>query len=245
MADQNLKTKDTGSGWARPVDKLHVGEVPAEAINLNVEGRRLSGLVRGFGQMWQKTYRVRFDGVKVSSEEVVSGWKTHFPNFWPEGNNLYVPLTGIQPGEVGLINLSAPGGLKLSTGILVVYADDSSFSFMTPEGHMFAGMITFSAFEEDDGLTAQIQMLIRANDPLYELSFRLGFGHKAEDVFWHGTLTNLAEHFGVQSPQTTQQYVLVDPRVQWREWRNIWKNAGIRSGLYMPVAMVKKIFGKK
>ena len=28
---------------------------------------------------------------------------------------------------------------------MVIYADDESFSFMTPQGHMFAGMITFSA----------------------------------------------------------------------------------------------------
>lgn len=243
MADQEVKTQE--EGWAKSVDRLHVGDVPAEAINLNVEGRRLSGLVRGFGQMWQKTYKVRLSGSQASPQAVIKEWKANFPKFWPAGNNLYVPLTGIKPGEVGVINLSAPGGMKLSTGIMVIYADDTSFSFMTPQGHMFAGMITFSAVEEDGGTSAQLQALIRANDPIYELSFRLGFGHKAEDAFWHGTLTNLARHFGVSSPHPTQQNVLVDPRVQWGEWRNIWQNAGIRSTLYMPVAVTKRIFGKK
>jgi len=236
--------KSNADGWAKPVDKLKVSESPKDAINLNVEGRQLSGLTHGFGQLWQKTYKVRLSGIEVTPDEVITAWKANFPKFWPEGNDLYVPLTGIQPGEVGLINLNAPGGMRLSTGIMVIYADDVSFSFMTPQGHMFAGMITFSAYEEDNGTAAQVQALIRANDPIYEMSFRMGFGHKAEDIFWAATLTNLATHLGASNPQPTQTNSLVDPRVQWSEWRNIWHNAGIRSGLYMPVAMVKKVFRK-
>ena len=242
-----MTTSDSGSqnnqsGWAKPVEKLKVGETYHEAVNLNVDGRKLSGLTHGFGQLWQKTYRVRLSGITITPQEAIKSWKEHFSEFWPEGNDLYVPLTGIQPGEVGLINLSAPGGLKLSTGVMVIYADDISFSFMTPEGHMFAGMITFSAFEEDNGTFAQVQALIRANDPVYEMSFRIGFGHKSEDAFWDATLKNLAQHLGVANPQPTQTNSLVDPRMQWAEWRNIWNNAGIRSGLYMPVAIAKRIF---
>lgn len=124
---------------------------------------------------------------------------------------------------------------------MVIYNDDVSFSFMTPEGHMFAGMITFSA-EEEGSTVIQIQALIHASDPLMELAFRLGFGHKAEDVFWQQTLSSLAEHFGVENP--TQTNVMVDPRIQWKEAKNIWKNAGIRSGLMMPKIMLKRIFGR-
>jgi hypothetical protein len=244
MSTTESTPKNNQSGWAKPVDKLKVSESPKEAINLNVEGRQLSGLTHGFGQLWQKTYKVRLSGIEVRPEEVIEAWKANFSTFWPEGNDLFVPLTGIQPGEIGLINLSGPGGLKLSTGIMVIYTDEISFSFMTPEGHMFAGMITFSAYEEDHGTFAQIQALVRANDPIYEMSFRLGFGHKAEDSFWLATLKNLATFLGVSNPQTSQTNSLVDPRVQWREWRNIWHNAGIRSGLYMPVAIAKKVFGK-
>jgi hypothetical protein len=235
------------TGWAKPVDKLHVGDISREAINLNVEGRALTGLTRGFGQLWQKTYKVVLTGADpiATPVYVIKEWKAQFPNFWPPGNKLYVPLTGIQPGEVGVINLTAPGGMKLSTGIMVIFADDTSFSFMTPEGHMFAGMITFSAYEEEGETIVQIQALIRANDPLYELGFRLGFAHKAEDEFWHGTLVNLANHFCTNAPQPTQVNQLVDSRMQWKEWRNITKNAGIRSGLYMPIGLVKKIFEKK
>ena len=241
MTNPTPETPHTDAGWAKPVDTLSVKDAPSEAINLNVEGRHLTGLVHGFGQMWQKTYRVDLSGVSVTPQEVIKTWKENFPKYWPEGNNLYVPLTGIQTGEVGLINLTAPGGLKLSTGIMVIYTDDVSFSFMTPEGHMFAGMITFSAYEQDEVTKVQIQALIRANDPIYELSFRLGFGHKSEDEFWHRTLENLAAEFGVQG-QVKQDNVLIDPRMQWNEVNNIWNNAGVRSALYAPVAAVKKIF---
>lgn len=238
----NTLPTSPAAGWAKPVDTLEVGAISPEAINLNVQGRHLSGLTHGFGQLWRKTYAVRLSGAPAdcTPEQVITQWKARFPEFWPPGNRLYVPLTGIQPGEVGVINLAAPGGMKLSTGILVIYADETSFSFMTPEGHMFAGMITFSAREEAGVTVAQVEALIRANDPLYEASFRLGFGHKAEDEFWRATLVNLSRHFGVADPQPTQERVLIDPRVQWPEWRNLWHNAGIRSALYMPAALARK-----
>jgi hypothetical protein len=242
MSTPEPTPNQNSNGWAKPVDKLKVSAPPKDAVNLNVNGRHLSGLTHGFGQLWQKTYRVLISEIEVTPQAVIEIWKANFPKFWPEGNNLYVPLTGIQPGEVGLINLTAPGGLKLSTGIMVIYADDVSFSFMTPEGHMFAGMITFSAYEEEEGTFAQVQALIRASDPIYEMSFRIGFGHKSEDDFWSATLKNLAQHIGVANPQPTQTNSLIDSRMQWKEWRNIWHNAGIRSGLYMPVAMAKKVF---
>ena len=45
--------------WAKPVDSMTVGEMPAGAINLNVAGRRPTSPMQGFGQLWQKTYTLR------------------------------------------------------------------------------------------------------------------------------------------------------------------------------------------
>ena len=42
---------------------------------------------------------------------------------------------------------------------------------------------------------AQAQLLIRANDPLYELMMPLGL-HRLEDRTWQRTLHNLAARFG-------------------------------------------------
>ncbi len=167
------------------------------------------GPLQGFGKMWQKTYRVRLKGADVTPHEVIQTWKTHYKEFWPEGNVFYAPLAGISPGEVALISGSLPGGVKLSTGVMVLYSDDESFSLMTPQGHPFSGWITFSAHEAEGTPVAQVQVLMRANDPLYELGLRMG-GHKMEDQMWQQTLTNLARHFGMNQPVETN-VVCVDP----------------------------------
>ena len=41
--------------------------------------------------------------------------------------------------------MTLPGKMKLSTGVMVLNADEESFTLMTPQGQMFAGWITFSA----------------------------------------------------------------------------------------------------
>ncbi len=228
------------SFWAKPVGKLSVAGVPLGAVNLNVAGRRPVGPIQGFGQMWQKTFSVRLVDAGVSPSEAIHAWKEHFSLFWPRGSSFYAPLAGIAPGEVGLLTLSPlPGPVRLSSGVLVIYADDVSFTFMTPEGHVLAAWITFSAFEEDGVTVVQAQALERANDPVYELGAALG-GHRMNKVFWEQTLRNLAAHFGVDEPVQTQ-VVCVDPRRQWSRAGNIWHNAGIRSGLYAAGAPLRWI----
>ncbi len=227
--------------WAPTRGRFEVGEVPAEAINLNVEGRVALSPLQGFGQMWQKIYRIRLSGADVSPHDVIATWKTHFPDFWPPGNAFFGPLTGIKPGDVALINSDVAGVVRLSTGVRVIYADDESFTFMTPQGHMFAGWITFSADADASTTVVQVQVLIRASDPLVETMFRLGFGHRMEDTFWRTTLENLAQHFGVRA-QATQQVTCVDPRVQWSEAKNLWHSSAIRSAFYTPVRWVRRLF---
>ena len=215
--------------WAQPVEKLSVPGVPPGAININIEGRRVVGPLQGFGKMWQKTYRMRLSGSVATPTEVIKTWRENFPEFWPPGNNFYAPITGIAPGEVAVLNLSA-GATKLSTGVMVIYADDESFTFMNPQGHMFAGFITFSAFEEEGSSVAQAQVLIRPNDPLWEIIMRV-YGYRKEDEFWQYTLKSLAAHFGVEG-QPQMQATCVDPKLQWSQAKNIWHNAAIRSMLY-------------
>jgi hypothetical protein len=227
--------------WAKQVSKLKVGEVPADAISRNVEGRRVVGPIQGFGKMWQKTYRVRLRGADVSPQDVIKVWKENFASFWPEKNFFYGPLTGIAPGEVAVLNLAMPGRLKLSTGVMVLYADEESFTFMTPQGHMLAGWITFSAYEQDGETVAQAQELIRAQDPASELGLAL-FGARQQDRFWEHTLRSLAAHFGAEG-EVEREVVCVDRRRQWRRAGNVWHSAAIRSGLYtmtVPVRAVRK-----
>jgi hypothetical protein len=220
--------------WARPVDRLTVSDG-----HINVTGRRPTAPIHGFGRMWQKTYRTPLTGVKASPTEVISAWKQHFPEFWPAGNRFFAPLAGIAPGEVAALDLSMPGGLKLSTGVLVLYADDESFTLMTPQGHMFAGWITFSSFVEDGATWAQAQVLMRASDPLYELGMTFG-GHRQEDAHWIHTLSELAKHFGATG-EVIAETVCVDRKRQWSRAKNVWHNSGVRSGMHMASAPLRAL----
>ena len=218
--------------WARKVDRLEVN--PREGVRgTNVAGRRLTGPVQGFGKMWQKSYRMKA-GAEIGPEQAIATWKEHFPEFWPRGNRFAGALTGINPGDVALLDLAIGGGVKLSTGVFVLYADAESFTLMTPQGHMFAGWITFSAAREGgraDGETVvQALVLMRANDPLYEVAMTFG-GHRKEDKFWAATLTALGERLGVPDPTVEAKTTCVDSKRQWRHANNIWHNSMIRSVL--------------
>ncbi len=236
---QQSEPSSRQDAWAQPVDPLKVPDLQAGAVNLNVEGRRVTGPVQGFGQMWQKTYTIRLNNSPVSPQALIQEWKAKFPTFWPQGNNFFGSSGSIAPGQVAVLNLSGPGGISvpgggpvISTGIMVIYADDVSFSFMTPEGHMFAGMITFSAEREGTDTLAQIQALIRASDPLFEIMMRMKMGHEMEDIFWKQTLRNVAAHFNASASEPELRRVLVDPRLQWSEAKNIWNNSAIRTTFY-------------
>ena len=229
--------------WAKLVSTLDVTNAPEGAVNINVTGKSLVSPIQGFGKMWQKTYKVPLRGAEATPVEVIKEWKANFTSFWPPRNFFYGGLTGIAPGDVALLNLSMPGRLKLSTGVFVLFADDESFTFMNPQGHMFAGWITFSSYLKADVTVAQAQVLIRANDPIYEIGMMLG-GHRKEDKFWHQTLTNLSRHFGAQEEVETQ-IVCVDKKRQWSKAKNVWHNAAIRSGIYMagtPFRLMAKPF---
>lgn len=233
--------------WAKPVERLDSTRVKAD-MNLNVDGKKVAGPMRGFGQMWQKTYKIHLDGSQVTPPELVKVWKEKFGDFWAKKNRIYTESASIQAGEVAILNLAGPYGIMapggkglISTGILVIYEDKESFSFMTPEGHIFAGMITFSSFEEE-GVWAQIQLLVRANDPLYEMGARMGLIHKMEDQHWHTVLTNLAAHFGAQGV-VDQHNILVDPRIIWSESGNIRHNAAIHTGIYLAMTPFRWLGG--
>ena len=229
------------SNWAPPVDRLSAAGVSGARVD-SVSGKRVSGPLQGFGQLWQKTFRVRLDGAQLTPQELIATWKERFPTFWPSGARFYAPLAGIAPGEVALLDIPpVPGSpVKLSTGVMVLYADDESFTFMTPEGHTLSAWITFSAFREGDVTVAQAQALERTSDPLDELAYMLG-ANKLNDRFWRQTLENLASHVGVALPVVETQVVCIDRRRQWRHVRNLRNSATLRTVRHTLTAPVRWI----
>ncbi len=232
------------ANWAKPVDKLRVAGTPDGALNLNVEGKQVVGPLQGFGQLWQKTYRVPLNGSSVLPQDVVRIWKEKLPEFMPNDSRFYPSITGVKPGEVIIINATLPGVPgTISTGVMILYADDEAFTVMTPEGHPESGFNTFSAYVEDGVIIAQIQSLARANDPVYEFGFRFLGGSAQQEKIWRHVLTQLAAQFDVPAEVTIQK-TCVDNRLQWSQVKNVWHNAMIRSTLNLPVRTARRVFGR-
>jgi hypothetical protein len=212
--------RDSGN-WAAKVDRLRVPD-EVSRFGYNVEGKRVAGPQQGFGRLWQRTYRASL-GSATTPETLVRNWRADFGSFWPRSGRFHGAMTSLQPGDVAPLTASG-----LSTGILVLYADDTSFTFLTPEGHMFAAMITFSGEPEQDGTTtAQIRILLRTADPIFETMWPIA--RRQEDAFWSGTLRNLAAAHGVPGVVVSEHSECVDRGRLWGNWRNVRYNTGIRT----------------
>jgi hypothetical protein len=201
-------------------------------------GLRLVGPLQGFGSLWQKTFSVRLSGADVTPAEVMAVWKRRFAEFWPGDNRFDAPQAGLAPGAVALLDLEIAPLARLETGVAVLYADDTSFTLINPEGHMFAGWITFSAASEQGATVARVELLIRANDPAYELGLLLG-GHAKEERFWEQTLRNLAASFGVAGA-VQRHSICVDRRRQWRRAGNLRHNAFLRTQVTRLTALARR-----
>jgi anti-anti-sigma factor len=238
---QPTVTKQPTDSWAKPVERLNIAEIPDGALNLNVQGRPLFGPLQGFGQLWQKTYRIGLgNSTRMAPHEVIATWKQNVPKLKPSQKRFYPSSTGITPNALVLIDAETPGG-PISTGVMVLYAGAESFTVMTPAGHPEAGWATFSSYIEDGCTYAQVQVLARAGDPLYELAFRLA-GSKLQDQVWTHVLTALAAQLGT-SGEVQMYNTLLDPNLQWGRAGNIWYNAQLRTLLYSPIILLRRIGG--
>jgi hypothetical protein len=244
--------RDAGN-WAQTVDKLKVTDVPTGATNINVDGRHVQSPMQGFGQMVQKTFRTRLTGVNMTAAQVMHVWKENFPKFQPPENHFYPSLQGIQPGGIILIDGKVPpfpgmpAIMPVAAGVMILYADDTSFTVMTPEGFPEAGWNTFSTFEEDGVVYAQVQPMVRASDPLYELFYRFFGSSQQQDKTWTHVLTALAKHFGIEAKVESQKSV-IDPNVQWSKWSNIFKNAAFWTVVYLlltPFRWLRNLFRRE
>lgn len=229
---------DTGC-WAKPVALLSLPNRVEGARNLNVDGRRVVGPVNGFGRLWQKIFRLYIKDKVVTPEEAIDVLKHHFPSFQPSFNRFFPSPAGIAPGEIVLIDSMTPGG-PVSTGVMVLYADDRSFTFACPQGHPESGFVTFSAFEDGGDTVVQVLGLARANDPVYEGAFRF-VGSKIQSRIWTHLLSSLAAYLGVPA-NVVLDGRSVDGGVRWDQAKNIWYNAQIGTMLGEPIYLLKRLF---
>lgn len=241
-------TWDAGGGasrgsvvhWARPVRKLQVAAAPGAITGLNVRGRRPVGPARGFGPMWEKTYELRFQDARKTPFEIAAIMKENFVSFQPSMNRFYPSPAGIAAGETVLIK-SSTMGIPIYTGVLTSYADDVSFTFMTPQGHPESGWVTFRVFREAGETVCQIQGLARASDPLFEVAFRL-HGSEFQERIWKHVLGSLGRRLGVNAPVVMSKRRIA-ANLQWSQAGNIRHDAQIWTLAYLLTWPLRHVFG--
>jgi hypothetical protein len=83
--------------WAHSANPVfHALNMPSDALN-QIEGKQITGPLRGFGPLWQKTYWVTLPTSSVSARDLVSTWKANFPST-PEGHMLagWITFSGFE-----------------------------------------------------------------------------------------------------------------------------------------------------
>ena len=181
--------------WAKPVERLHVGDVPRGAGNLR---RRAAGRRRpapGLRQDVAEDLPRAAAGATWHRRRGDPGVEAALPVFWPKGNRFYAPLTGIEPGEVALIDLARAGrheALDRRDGDVrrrrVVHADDAAGPHVRRLDHVQR--------VRGDGVTvAQAQVLMRAQRSALRARAAFG-GHGQEDRL-------LAAHARSRWPRTS------------------------------------------
>ena len=188
--------------------------------------------IQGFGKMWQKTYQVRIPAERVSNTDLIATWKQRFPDFWPEGSSFYGPLTGIAPGDVALLNMTLPGKMKLSTGVMVLYADEESFTLMTPAGPHVRRLDHVQRHRGRrrygrPGPGAHARQRPDLRDGADARRAQAGGPLLAADAHrrWPPTSTT--------RPRWTRRSSVSTRSASGRRWRNVWHSSAIRSTLYM------------
>ncbi len=218
--------KQSDIGWAPMIYRLHVADKPEGSMNKNVDKRLVLGPLLGFGPMWEKTYLLKIEKPGLQPYDVMDMMKQNLPDFQPVQNTFYPSKKGIMAGEIVLIDSVTPGGI-VSTGVLVLYADELSFSLITPQGHPEAGWVTFLVKGIPGKVEMRIQGLARASDPFFEFAFRIA-GSKFQETIWKHVLSSLASYIGIQAEVTVEKRCLASD-LQWAQTKNLWHNSQIRS----------------
>jgi anti-anti-sigma factor len=218
--------EQSDAGWAPKMIRMHVTEKPEGALAKNMNGRRVIGQLQGFGPMWEKTYWLNIEKPGIKKEDIMLAMQEHFLEFQVPENAFYPTGKGIAPGEMIFIDSRTPGGI-VSTGVMVLYMDDRSFTFITPQGHPEAGWITFSVDEREDSVYVQIQGLVRSSDPFFEVAFSIA-GSKFQETIWKHVLSSLAKYLGVEE-NVEMKKCRPATDLQWSKAGNIWYNSHLRS----------------
>jgi hypothetical protein len=230
--------KRSGNDAAKGAQTMQSLESPAAADITTPFPARISneaiwaksgGPLPGFGKSWRKRYAISLDIAAVTPSQVMEILKRHLVHFAPRGNHAFAPFTRVDERDIATLLSPDSDGARLSTGVTVLASGPVSLALLAPAGHSFSGWIGFVAAQSAASVTIQVELFMRAADPLSELSLEIN-GHRRDDEFWSKTLGLLSAYFGTDAPVAIEIERL-DDHYTWTQASNVLHNPTLRSGV--------------
>ena len=147
------------------------------------------------------------------------------------------------PARSALLEIQPmPGApVRLSTGVIVLYADDESFTFMTPEGHTLSAWITFSARSRWRCGRRRRRRRSSGRPTRSTRSPTCSAATARTTSSGRRRCATSRIMVGVPEPVVDVQVACIDGNRQWRYWRNVRNSATIRSARRTVTAPIRWI----
>jgi hypothetical protein len=171
--------------------------VPSELIWGNY---RLQLPSEGVGTLFRRRYSILIDQPRMSDKELMDKVKAVLPELSPRALAKFEKVKGdpavMQLGDEYDIAILGPW----NGGVRVTETTDTSFTFVTLEGHPEAGQITFALSRQDAPpgmLRFEINSWARSRDMLVSLTYEhIGIGKQVQKNVWVSFCENVAEASG-------------------------------------------------
>ena len=236
-------TNRDAANWARPVDRLSAAGV-AGAKDDAVTGKRVSGPLQGFGQLWQKSFTVRLDGVDTTPEARHRRLEGALPRVLAEGRNVLCAAVRASPrarsrssrsqpvpGRPGQALDRRPGPLR---GRRVVHVHDPRGPYAVGMDHLLGAARRRRGRRPGPGPRATVRPVRRAR-----LHARR---QPPEQQVLAGDPAQPRRSRSASSSRSSRSRSSASTsNRQWRHWRNVRNSATLRSARRTLTSPVRRI----
>lgn len=165
--------------------------------------RDLQPQQEGDGQLFERRYWVDIKNSPFTAEDVMNYVMGHINefalSFLAEFEKSKGSSDEMQQGDEFSVQIAGPWNGE----VRVIQVDETSFEFMTLEGHPEAGTIRFRAIDLEQGFRFEVRSLARTSTGMVTfLQETLRVGMKLQETMWLTYCQNIAEwsHGEIVSP---------------------------------------------
>lgn len=182
--ERTVETEDPARG---PHRATHAGDMDSDVQHAT----------DGAGNFFHRTYRLDIDGLGLTPSVLISKIGADPAPFMPPELAQFEKTVG----AVGMMAVDDEFVVHIRSPwdgpVRVTEVSKTSFTFVTLDGHMEAGVIRFSAQNLPEGLRFQIESWARSADELVDALYDdVGVAREAQRATWTFFCMQVAEHFG-------------------------------------------------